>query len=71
MEVSEGQVRIQQRPFITIADQPLDQCELSTIAKEIQSLCKRVTEQRSTIELLRRELSKVTEGASHGTANQR
>ncbi len=64
MEVNEGQIRISQVPYITIADKPLGECKTPLIAREIQRMCKMLEEQRKTIKLLRAELAKIAEEAA-------
>ncbi len=56
MEINEGNIRITTQPFITIGDQPLSKCEFPVVAKELQSLCVKIEEQRRTIRLLNQRL---------------
>ena len=56
MEIVENNIRISTKPFITIADEPLDKCSLPVIAKEISLLVKVIRDQRDTIAVLRGEL---------------
>lgn len=64
MEINEGNVRIHQRPEVTIGDKSLDElCSTAIgrlkIERELLSLCKKVREQREMILRLNRDIAGV------------
>lgn len=65
--LSEGNVTISERPFVTIADKPLGECSTQEVAKELMRLCKRVDELRASNKVLREQLTEKILGSKERT----
>jgi hypothetical protein len=56
METTEGNVRVVDRPEITIGDKPLAECSINVIASTMLRLLKNIGEQREQIRELTKQL---------------
>lgn len=53
MEITEGNVRVSERPVVTINDVPLERCDHDTIAQAMLRMLRRIAEQRKELEELK------------------
>lgn len=49
MEITEGNVRVDSKPVVTIGDTPLSECKYQVIETEILALCATIKKLRDTL----------------------